>query len=243
MQRQNTYGSANRLLATLPSQSRQGLIAQCDVVDLEFGSVLREYGQRVECAYFPMAGMVSLVSRLDDGARLEIGMVGNEGMLGTALVFGMETCTEDWVVQGVGSAWRIKASAFSRVLAGDAALRRTLNRYAFVLLSQLGQTAACTHFHGVESRLARWLLLTRDRAQSNSFFLTHEFLAYMLGARRAGVTHAASALRDRGLIRYSRGEVRVLNGAGLEKASCGCYRRATRIYGDAFGASANLFTP
>jgi CRP-like cAMP-binding protein len=236
MQRSNTYGTANRLLAALPTQARQEFIAECDVVDLEFGSVLREAGQRVDYAYFPMAGIVSLVSRLDDGARIEVGIVGNEGMLGTALVFGMETCAQDLVVQSLGSAWRIKASAFSRALAANAALQRTLNRYTYVLLSQLGQTAACTHFHDVESRLARLLLLTRDRAQSNSFFLTHEFIASMLGARRAGITHAASALRERGLIRYSRGDVRVLNSAGLEKASCGCYRRSTRIYADVFGA-------
>ena len=236
MQRSNTYGTANRLLASLPNQSRQRLIAECDVVDLEFGAALGESGQPVTHAYFPMAGMVSLVSRTDDGARLEIGIVGNEGMVGTALVLGMGSSTQDLIVQGAGSAWRMTAAAFRRCLRGDAALQRTLNRYIYVLLSQLGQTAACTHFHSVESRLARWLLLTRDRAQSNSFFLTHEFLSYMLGVRRAGITGAASSLRDRGLILYNRGQVRVLNGTGLEKASCGCYKRANQTYGEVFGA-------
>jgi CRP-like cAMP-binding protein len=213
------------------------LIAGCEVVNLEFSHLLCKTGQQVDHAYFPMAGFVSLVARLDDGAQLEIGIVGNEGMLGTELVLGVRTSTQDLVVQGEGSAWRMTAATLRRCFENDAAVQRTLNRYVYVLLAQLGQTAACTHFHSVESRLARWLLLTRDRSHSNSFFLTHEFLAYMLGVRRAGITHAASSLRDRGLIRYTRGEIRVLDGAGLTKAACGCYRRANQTYGEVFAGA------
>ena len=235
MQPSTTYGTANRLLAALPSKNRQRLVAQCEVVNLDLSDVLCESGERIAHAYFPMAGFVSLLTRLDDGARLEVGLVGNEGMLGTGLIFGMGNSLQDLIVQGQGSAWRISATAFRRELAQDPALQRTLNRYAYVLMAQLGQTAACTHFHTVESRLARWLLLTRDRSHSNSFFMTHEFLAHMLGVRRAGITWAASSLRDQGFIGYRRGEVRVLNGVGLEKASCQCYRQGNTTYRDVFG--------
>jgi CRP-like cAMP-binding protein len=236
MPRSNTYGTANRLLAALPRQSRQRLLVNCDVVNLDFEAILCKSGQQVDHVYFPMTGFVSLVTRLDDGARLEIGIIGDEGMLGTALILGMKTCLQDLVVQGQGSAWRMTSADFRRDFAQDTALQHTLHRYVYVLMAQLGQTAACTHFHSVESRLARWMLLTRDRSHSNSFFLTHEFLAYMLGARRAGITGAASSLRDQGLIRYSRGEVRVLDGPGLEKASCQCYRQGNETYREAFGA-------
>jgi CRP-like cAMP-binding protein len=236
MLRSNTYGIANRLIAALPLQSRQQLIAECDVVNLDFAEVLGESGKRVDHAYFPMSGFVSLVTRLDDGARFEIGITGDEGMLGTALIFGMGNSLQDLTVQGQGSAWRMPAATFRRRLAKDPALQRTLNRYVYVLMAQLGQTAACIHYHSVESRLARWLLLTRDRSHSSSFFLTHELLAYMLGVRRAGITGAASSLRKRGLIRYSRGQVSIVDGNALEKASCQCYRQANETYRHAFGS-------
>jgi CRP-like cAMP-binding protein len=151
-------------------------------------------------------------------------------MLGASLILGTGTSIQDLVVQGKGTAWRMPAARFRSICAADTALRALLNRYVYVLMSQLAQTAACTHFHSVDSRLARWLLMTRDRSHSNSFFVTHEFLAYMLGVRRAGVTTAASSLRDEGLIRYNRGKVTVLKRSGLERISCACYRQANETY-------------
>lgn len=222
--------SPNRLLAGLSRQAQKRLIENSDLVSLTFGEVLCESGKPVHHAYFPTTGFVSLIARLEDGARLEIGMIGDEGVLGAPLILGASTSIQDVVVQGKGSAWRMSAVKFRGFCAAEPALRVLLERYMYVLMSQLSQTAACTHFHSVDSRLARWLLMTNDRSHSNTFFLTHEFLAYMLGVRRAGVSIAASSLRDAGLIRYSRGMITVLKRAGLERISCACYGQANETY-------------
>jgi CRP-like cAMP-binding protein len=151
-------------------------------------------------------------------------------MLGISLVLGVNVSPEHAIVQGAGTALRMTAAAFLRHYRQSIALRQLLSRYVHALLSQLAQTAACTHYHVVEARLARWLLVTRDRAHSDRFHLTHEFLAYMLGVRRVGITQAATALYERGLISYIRGEIAILDGVGLERASCGCYGRGKTIY-------------
>ncbi len=220
----------NWLLADLPRAGRQQLLASCDCVELNFAQILCEPGERIRHVYFPLDSFISLVTTLDDGARLEVGIVGGEGMLGISLVLGASISPQHAVVQGSGSALRMSAAAFSRHCKRNPVLRQRLNRYLYVLLSQLAQTAACTHYHIVEARLARWLLMTRDRAHSNQFRLTHEFLAYMLGVRRVGITQAASSLLERGLINYSRGAIAILDNAGLEKASCPCYRQGKKMY-------------
>jgi len=226
----------NRLLAGLPQRSRQHFLASCEHVELRSAEVVCELGEEICHVYFPTESVISLVTALDDNARLEVGMVGDEGMLGASLTLGVSRSPQHAVVQGAGAALRMSAASFARHYRRDAELRRLLSRYVYVLMRQLAQTAACTSYHLVEARLARTLLMSRDRAHRNQFHLTHEFLAYMLGVRRVGVTHAASSLQAQALIRYSRGAITILDNAGLENASCACYRESNTIYAQALGA-------
>ena len=215
--------SENHLIALLPRRERLRLLAISELVQLELGVVLCEPGEATRHVYFPEDSFISLVTTLENEPMLEVGMVGREGMLGVQLMLGVTTTPLHALVQGAGTARRIEAMPFRRELAMSKALQRTLNRYLYVLMAQLATSAACTRFHSVGPRLGRWLLMSQDRAHSDSFHLTHEFLAYILGVRRVGITRAAGDLQRRGLIQYYRGEITVLDRAGLEAAACGCY--------------------
>jgi CRP-like cAMP-binding protein len=220
----------NLLLATLSRPERQRLIARCEFVELTFGDVLCEQGKRLRYVYFPTGGFISLISALDDRPSLEVGLIGVEGMLGASVALGVDVAPLRAIVQGTGSALRMDAARFSREFARTPGLSRAINSYLYVLMSQLAQMAACTRFHLVEARLARWLLMTRDRAGTDEFHLTQHFIAYMLGVRRAGIVGAARALQRRKLIRYSRGNMTILNAPGLQAASCSCYAEALEIH-------------
>jgi CRP-like cAMP-binding protein len=197
---------------------------------LTFGEVLCEQGSRIRHVYFPSGGFISLISTVDGRPKLEVGLIGWEGMLGASLLLDVEEAPLRALVQGTGPALRMEAARFSRELKHSPALRRGLSAYLYVVMGQLAQMATCASFHLVEARVARWLLMTRDRARSNEFYLTQEFIAYMLGVRRVGISRAAGVLQKRKLIRYSRGHVTVLDGRGLEAVSCECYAVARDLY-------------
>ena len=224
------FPPANRLLESLPSNDFRRLLADCEKVELAFADVLYTPRERLSHVYFPISSFISLVMPVDDSSALEVGLIGNEGMFGIPIVLGVDVSPVRAVVQGAGSALRIGAAPFCRELGRSQALQREVDRYVFVQLSQLAQTAACTRFHVVEARLARWLLMTQDRAHTNTFHITQEFLAFMLGVRRVGVTKAASSLQQRSLIHYSRGNITVLDRRGLKAASCVCYKADRETY-------------
>ncbi len=222
--------SSNRLLDRLSRSESEDLLSECSRVELTFGQILYEPNARIRHVYFPTNSFISLVIPVDGSANLEVGLVGSEGMLGVPLVLGVDASPLRALVRGAGPAWRMSAAKFLRRLGRSARLRRALNRYLQVRMSQLAQAAACTRYHVVEQRLARWLLMTQDRAHQAQFHVTHEFLSYMLGVRRVGVTKAAHALQARQLIHYHRGEVTIVDRAGMESACCACYQADRDTY-------------
>jgi CRP-like cAMP-binding protein len=220
----------NLLLDRLSEHDRTTLTSVSDTVMLDSGTVLADAGRPITHAYFPIDSAIALLVEGVDQPRLEVGLVGREGMLGIPLVLGVPAATFRAVVQGAGSAWRIEAAQLAQQVDSNPKLRGFLLKYAHVCLVQIAHTAACKSFHRVEARLARWLLMSRDRARSNELALTHEVLACTLGVRRAGVTLAASDLQARRLIRYARGHIELLDARGLEAVACPCYAGEKRIY-------------
>ena len=227
--------TGNHLLGHLPRKDQQRLLAECEPASLVFAEILAEPGEQIRHVYFPLQSFISLTTSTDKRDNLEVALVGNEGMLGVSLILGVDVSPFHALVQGEGLALRMGAVQFRRQLEQSTALQGLLKRYLFVVMCQLTQTAACTRFHVVETRLARWLLMTHDRAHSDRFHVTHEFLAYMLGVRRVGVTKAASALQKRHLIAYTRGDITVLDRPGLEAASCACYQADQAAYARTLG--------
>ncbi len=220
----------NHLIELLPRADRTRLLSICEPTELVLSEVLCEPGKTTRHVYFPTDGFISLVTLVEGHPALEVGMVGREGMVGAQLALGVVTAPLRALVQGSGAAWRIATKAFQAELVRSAALQRSLNRYLYVLMGQLATSAACLRYHLIGPRLARWLLMTQDRAHSDTFHVTQEFLAYMLGVRRVGVTAAAGALQRSGLITYTRGELTVLDRAGLEAAACSCYASDRQTY-------------
>lgn len=215
--------TGNALLAALPDVDREHFLAGCKQVNMNFMQILAEPGDHICQIYFPVEGYISLVAPVDNNANVEVGLVGNEGMLGISLILGVEVAAQRALIQGPGLALCMESTLFMLEYERSPALQNILKRYLYVLMGQLAQTAACTRFHVVEERLARWLLMTRDRAHSDEFHITHELLAYILGVRRVGITKAATSLQQQNLIRYHRGKIQILDHAGLEAASCSCY--------------------
>lgn len=225
----------NHLIELLPRKERLRLLAVSEPFPLTLATVLSEPGNQAKFVYFPTSGFVSLVARIEGSPGVEVGMVGREGLLGAHLALGVVTSPLHALVQGEGVAWRVGAVAFQRELALSTVLTRSVQRYLYVLMTQLTMSAACLRFHQIGPRLARWLLMSQDRAHSDSFHVTQQFLAYMLGVRRVGITAAAGVLQEQGLITYRRGELTVLDRQGLEAASCRCYATDRKTYNEQLG--------
>jgi CRP-like cAMP-binding protein len=216
----------NRLIESLSPEARQQILHSCEQVELSSGTVLCEPDQPFRYVYFPLTSFITLVTTLRDHQPLEMGLIGNEGMLGATVALGINSAPMRAMVQGSGTALRMTAEQLQQDLQNNAALTSTFNRYLYVLMAQLAQTAACAHFHAIEPRLAR--------AHADYFHLTQEFLANMLGVRRSGITVAAGVLQERKLIQYTRGKISILDRAGLEAVACECYEAVTKDYARLF---------
>jgi len=216
---------ANSLLAALPRKDYLRLLDGLEPVTLTYGTVLYEPDEPLRHVFFPVDCLVSLLTTVEGRQAMEVGLVGWEGMVGVSLALGMDISSVRALVQGAGTAVRMKAARFHKEFEDCLPLRRALYRYTYSKLAMARQTVACNRFHSIEARLARWLLMTSDRVLSEEFFLTQDFLADMLGVLRAAVNRAAGPLQQRNLIRYRRGKIRILDRKGLEAACCRCYTR------------------
>lgn len=213
----------SQLLAAISQEEHDRLLPDLENVFLDFKQVLYEPREPISHVYFPNNAVVSLLNLMADGAAVEVGVVGYEGIVGLPVFLGIDTISGKAIVQIAGDAMRMKADVFRAEANRDGPLHRLLQRYTQALLMQVSQTAACNRFHAVEERCCRWLLMTHDRVRSDQFPITQEFLSQMLGVRRASVSLTAATLQRAGLIRYSRGKMNILDREGLEAISCECY--------------------
>ena len=213
----------NQILLDLPREESDTLLPKLEFVRLKLHQVIHEAGETLKSGYFCNTGMFSVLTVAPDGRNVEVGLIGKEGFCGVPLIAGFRTSHTRAVVQGEGTAFRVDASTFRDALRHCPKLERQLQRYSQVMGMQVEQIATCNRLHGVEERLARWLLMTADRVGSDALPLTQEFLSQMLGSTRSTVTIAAGILQKAGLISYSRGNVKILNRGSLEAAACDCY--------------------
>src|SRR6202167_4139003 len=220
----------NHLLGAFPRKDFQKLLPILESVELAFGQILYESHAQIRHVYFPNDCFVSMLTTVNAGRAAEVGLIGSEGMVGVPMALGVAVSPFRAVVQGGGTAMRMKTEDFRVNFNASSALKRELFLFTHLLMIQIAQTAACNRFHLVTQRMARWMLMTRDRVNSNEFRITQEFLALMLGVRRVGVTVAMSVLRARKVIAYRRGTVTILDHGGLVAAACGCYKTVKDTY-------------
>ena len=219
----------NRLLAVLAPEERDRLLRGAKSEPVEAHQVLYTAGREISHVYFPVSGMISLVVKMTDADDVEAMTIGNEGVIGIAVILGVASSTMEALCQIPGRALKVPTRAVLEEIRRTASVNRLLLRYAEAMMVQLAQHAACNRTHSIEQRCARWLLMTRDRVASDEFPLTQQFLAEMLGVRRATVTMIAGALHKAGLIDYSRGRIRIVDGRGLERVACECYDVVRRL--------------
>lgn len=233
----NNSPSFNFLLAGLPPEEYERLAPYMEVITLKLGQVLYESGEQIEYLYFPLTSMISLLQTLEDGMTSEVGLTGNEGVIGIALFLGGDTTPNQAIVQIGGQAIRLKANLVQAEFRRGGTFQLILLRYTQALITQISQTAICNRLHAVEQRFCRWLLLSHDRVKSNKLEMTQELVAKMLGGRRESVTVAAGRLQDAGLISYVRGQITILDRPGLEKSVCECYQVVKTEYERLLGFS------
>lgn len=214
----------NRLLAALPLEEYERLRPSLRPVSFSLGEVVYEFGGQLDYVFFPTTSIVSLLYTMENGASAEMGLTGNDGVVGIALFMGGGTMPNRAVVQSAGGALRMKAKVLQDEFALGGKFQQLLLRYTQALITQISQTAVCNRLHSVEQQLCRWLLLSHDRVQADELVMTQELIADMLGVRREGVTVAAGHLQDIGAIRYVRGRIQILDRAKLEETVCECYR-------------------
>jgi CRP-like cAMP-binding protein len=220
----------NRLLELLPASDFDRLRPHLHDVSLDYRFELYGAGKPIPFVYFPVTGVASIVNTMMDGSAAEVGTVGNEGMVGLPVILGDTVAPNDVYVQVPGTGLRMPANVFRETLEGSSTMRTVMLHYVHALFNQIAQSAACNNFHTIEQRCCRWLLMTHDRVHSDQFTLTQEFLGMMLGVRRTSITLTANQLKRRGLIKYSRGHVTVLDRPGLERGSCECYAVSKREF-------------
>jgi CRP-like cAMP-binding protein len=216
--------SENRLLAALPTDEYQRLLPTLQEISFSLGEVVYEFGGHLDYVYFPTTAIVSLLYTMENGASAEMGLTGNDGVVGIALFMGGGTMPNRAVVQSAGRAIRMKVRVLQEEFALGGPFQRMLLRYTQALITQISQTAVCNRLHSVEQQLCRWLLLSHDRLETDELIMTQELIADMLGVRREGVTVAAGHLQDAGAISYVRGRIQILNRKKLEETVCECYR-------------------
>jgi CRP-like cAMP-binding protein len=222
--REVTIASENRILAALPRDDYQRMLPGLKHVSLKLGEVLYEADEAIRYVYFPIKSVASFIWKTEDGATIEVGMVGNEGMAGIPVISGIKRLPYQTIMQGADGAMKMKTAALMAEFNRYGALHDLLLQYMHGLFMQVARTAICNRIHPIQQRLCRWLLMIRDRTSSDDLNLTHKFIGSMLGARRTDVTIAAGVLQKAGLIRYSRGQVTVLDARGLVISACDCYR-------------------
>jgi CRP-like cAMP-binding protein len=223
----------NRLLAALSRADYRKLLPVLEPVTLAFGEILYESHAQIRHVYFPNDCFVSMLTTVDGGRAVEVGLIGSEGMIGVPMALGVAVSPFRAIVQGGGTAMRMTTANFRRSFATSASLKREMFLFTHLLMIQIAQTAACNRFHVVTQRMARWILMTRDRVNSSEFRITQEFLALMLGVRRVGVTMAMGCLRESKVIVYRRGTITILDHERLVEAACGCYKTVKNIYAEA----------
>jgi len=214
----------NQILLSLPVNEQGFILSKLEAVNLPYGRVLYNSGDPIKHVFFPNSGMCSLLSTTEDGSTVEVGMVGNEGLVGVPVVLGVNSMPYQVTVQVQCAALRLEANLLKEAFNQRGLFHDQVLLYVHDLITQISQSASCNRFHTVRQRLCRWLLTTCDRAKSNHFRLTQEVISHMLGARRQGVNEAAGEIKQLGLISYYRGQITILNREGLEATSCECYR-------------------